>query len=60
MSFLFPQLKIKVKGLHFDTWGDWGTIKDGAEHPHTLRKWQKCWEQCICAEGGYFKGYGCQ
>jgi hypothetical protein len=25
-----------------------------------FKKWQKCWERCICTEGDYFEGDGGQ
>jgi hypothetical protein len=27
---------------------------------NALKKWQKSWERCICAEGNYFEGDGGQ
>jgi hypothetical protein len=25
-----------------------------------FKRWQKCWEWCICVKGNYFEGYGGQ
>jgi transposase len=66
-NFLFPRLKIKLKGRRFDT-----TEASEAESQTVLntltehdfqdafKKWQKCWEWCIFAEGEYFEGDGGQ
>jgi hypothetical protein len=66
-TFLFSQLNIKLKVLHFDT-----TEVIEAESQAVLntlteqdfqdpfRKWHKCWEQCIHTARDYFEGYGCQ
>jgi hypothetical protein len=62
-TFLFPRLKIKLKGHHFDN--SWVTEAESqavlnplTEHDFqdVFKKWQKRWEQCIHAEGDYFKG----
>jgi hypothetical protein len=58
-------LKIKLKGPNL------GTVKviEVQEVLNTLteiifqdafKKWQKCWDWCICMEGAYFKGDGGQ
>jgi hypothetical protein len=36
-NFLFPRLKVKLKGGNFDNWADRGRIAGGAEHPHRTR-----------------------
>jgi hypothetical protein len=63
--FLFPLLKIKLKGRHFITNK---VMKGGSQEVlHSLKKpdfqdafkkWQKRWERCVCAEGDYFEGDG--
>jgi hypothetical protein len=65
--FLFPRLKIKLKGCHFDTTGaieaeSQAVLNTLREHDlqDAFRKWQKCWERCICAEVDFFGGDGCQ
>jgi hypothetical protein len=60
-------LKIKLKGLHFDTIE---VIKAElqpmlntlTEHDFqdAFRKWQKRWEQCMHAKGDYLEGAGGQ
>jgi hypothetical protein len=63
--FLFPEIKLKLKGRQFNT------IEEvQAESPrvlHTLtakdyqeafQKWRRRWDQCLHAEGNYFKGDG--
>jgi hypothetical protein len=65
--FLFLQFKIKLKGSHFDTIevieAEWqamlNTLREHNFKVH-LKKWKKCWEQWIHAEGDYFEGDGGQ
>jgi hypothetical protein len=55
-------LKIKLRGCHFDTievietelLAVLNTLTDH-DFQDALKKWQKCWERCICAEGDFFK-----
>jgi hypothetical protein len=55
---LFPRLKIKLKGHHFDTievieaesQAVLNTLTNTTSRMH-LKAWQKCWEQCLRAEG---------
>jgi hypothetical protein len=64
-TVLFPQLKTKLKGCHFDTTA---VIKAESQvllntltecnFQDALKKWLKCWEWCIHTEGGYFEGDG--
>jgi hypothetical protein len=56
--FLFPRLKIKLKGRHFDTIEvmeaePQAVLNAFMEHDFqvTLKKGQKHWERCICTEG---------
>jgi hypothetical protein len=60
---LFPQLKIKLKGRHFDTTEVLEAESQAVLNTLTahnfqdaFKKWQKLWECCISAEGGYFEG----
>jgi hypothetical protein len=64
---LFPRLKIKLKGRHFDTVelieAESQTVLNTAtEHElkDAFKKWQKRWERRIRAEGDYFEGDGGQ
>jgi hypothetical protein len=58
-TFLFPQLKMKLKGIHFVTmrWSRqnhrqcWVPSQNTTYMMH-LKNWRKCWERCILAEGG--------
>jgi hypothetical protein len=65
--FLFPHLKIKLKGHRLDTTEaieaeSQPVLNTLTEHDFqdAFKKWQKCWEQCICEEGDYFEGDGGQ
>jgi len=63
--FLFPKLKLKLKGRRFDTIEeiqaesqrvlDTLTEKDFQE---AYQKWRRRWDRCLHAEGNYFKGDG--
>jgi hypothetical protein len=60
---LFLQLKIKLKGRHFDSIEmieaeSQVVLNTLTEHnfPDAFKKWQKHWEWCIFAEGDYFEG----
>jgi hypothetical protein len=61
--FLFPQLKIKLKGRHFDTTevieaesqAVLNTLTEN-DFEDAFKKLQKHWEWCICAEEDYFEG----
>jgi hypothetical protein len=68
-SSLFPRLKIKLKGRHFDTNGVIVAELQAALNTLTeqdlqnaIKKGSKRWERCICIcmEGGYFDGDGGQ
>jgi hypothetical protein len=59
---LFPRLKIKLKGRHFDTTEvteaeSQAVLNTLTEHDFqaALQKWQKRWERCVGAEGDYIK-----
>jgi hypothetical protein len=64
---LFPLLKIKLKGCHFDT----VEVNEAESQvvPNTLtehyfqdasKRWQKHWKWCIRVEGDYLEGDGGQ
>jgi hypothetical protein len=65
-TFLIPQLKIKLKGRHFDT----AEIKAESQvvlytltendFQDAFKKWQKRWKQSISAEADYVEGNGGQ
>jgi hypothetical protein len=59
---LFPRLKIKLRGRHFDTIEVFeaeshelvNTLTE-RDFQDAIKKWQKRWEQCIRTEGDYFE-----
>jgi hypothetical protein len=64
---LFPGLRTKLKGRHFDTTEvieaeSQAVLNTLTEHDFqdAFKKWQTRWERCICAEGDCFKGDGGQ
>jgi transposase len=64
-NFLFPKMKLKVKGCWFDTTEeiqdesqtafDTLTEKDFQE---VFPKWRRQWDWCLYAGGNYFNGDG--
>jgi NAD-dependent dihydropyrimidine dehydrogenase PreA subunit len=57
---LFPQLNMKLRGCHFNIIEVIETEMQAVlntEHDFqdALKKWQKCWEWCICMERDFFK-----
>jgi hypothetical protein len=64
-TFLFPQLKIKLKGRRLDTTEVieaklQAVLNTLTEHDFqdAFKKWQTHWEWCIRAEEDYFEGDG--
>jgi hypothetical protein len=64
-SSLFPPLKIKLRGGHFDTTvvieaESQAVLNTFTEHDFqdAIKKWQRHCERCISAEGDYFEGDG--
>jgi hypothetical protein len=62
---LFPRLKIKLKGRHFDIAEVMeaelrAVLNTLTQHDfqHAFKTWQEGWEQCIRAESDYFEGDG--
>jgi hypothetical protein len=59
--FLFPKMKLKLKGRRFDTIEEIQaesrrlTEKDLQE---AFQKWRKRWDRCLHAGGNYFEGDG--
>jgi hypothetical protein len=61
--FLFPKMKIKLKGRKFDTVEEIQaklqkvlntlTQKDFQD---SFRSWQKRWDRCVRSQGDYFEG----
>jgi hypothetical protein len=62
---LFPPMKIKLKGCHFDTIEvieiESQAVQDTLTEHHiqdAFKKWQKLWKRCLRAEGDYFEYHG--
>jgi hypothetical protein len=65
--FLFPRLKIELRGGHFDTIEvieakSQDVLNALTEHDfhNAFKIWQKHWERCLCVEEGYFEVDGDQ
>jgi hypothetical protein len=60
--FLFPKLKITLKGRRFQTVEDiTNVMNDLKAVPQTFfeqcfKKWKRQWENCFAAQGNYFEG----
>jgi hypothetical protein len=59
---LFPRLKIKLKGLHFDTIevieAESQAVRDTEQDfQDACKNWHKRWEACVREEGDYFEGH---
>jgi hypothetical protein len=64
-TVLFPRLKIKLKGRHFDTAevleAELQVVLNALterDSQDAFKKWQKRWERCVRSERDYFKGDG--
>jgi hypothetical protein len=63
--FLFPKMKLKLKGRRFDTIEEikaesqrvFDTVTD-KDFQRAFKKRRKRWERCLCDEGNYFEGDG--
>jgi hypothetical protein len=63
--FLFPKMKLKLKGRRFDTieviqansQRVLDTLKE-KDFQESFQKWRKRWDRCIHAGGNYFEGDG--
>lgn len=54
---LFPGVKLKQRGCHFNTLDD--IQKDNLEEKDfcsALESWKKCWDRCVFFQGEYFEG----
>jgi hypothetical protein len=63
--FLFPKMKFKLKGRHYDSTEQIQIKLQNVMKKLTQNDFQKCflswkshWNRCISAEGDYFKGNG--
>jgi hypothetical protein len=64
---LFPRLKIKLNGRHFDTIevveaDSQAVLNTLTDHnfQYAFKTWWKCWERCIRVQGDYLEGDGGQ
>jgi hypothetical protein len=63
--FLFPKMKLKLKGRRFDTTEEiqaesqrvLGTLT-GKDVQEAFQNWRRRWDRCIHAGGNYFEGGG--
>jgi histone-lysine N-methyltransferase SETMAR len=63
--FLFPKLKLKLKGRRFDTieeiQSESQTVLDTLtekDFEEAFQKWRRRWDWCLHAEGNYFESDG--
>jgi hypothetical protein len=65
--FLFPKIKLKLKGRRFVTTGEiqaesqrvLDTLTE-KEFQEAFQKWKRRWDRCLHAGGNYFEGDGCR
>jgi transposase len=61
--FLFSKMKLKLKGRRFDlveeiqreSQNALGMLRE-QDFQHTFQHRQRCWDQCVTAQGDYFEG----
>ena len=60
--FLFPKMKLKLKGRRFDgleiqreSQNVLGTLRE-QDFRHAFQQWQRRWDRCVAAQGDYFEG----
>jgi hypothetical protein len=60
-------MKIKLKGQRFDTveeiQAETQMVLNTLTKKHfqvAFKKWQECWDQCVCSQGDYFEGDGAE
>jgi hypothetical protein len=63
--FLFPKMKLKLKGRRFDTiekiQAESQRVLDtltGKDFQEVFQKWKRWWDWCLHAGGNYFEGDG--
>jgi histone-lysine N-methyltransferase SETMAR len=61
--FLFPKIKEKLKGRHFDDIGDFRSNTMAAvkaipqnQFQNSFEGWTRHWHRCIASQGKYFEG----
>jgi len=61
--FLFPKMKLQLKGRRFDTVEEiqqesqnvLGRLRE-QDFQHAFQQWQQRWDRCVAAQGDYFEG----
>ena len=63
--FLFPKIKLKLKGRRFDNIKEIQTVSQNVmktlkqyDFQKCLRSWKSRWDRCINSKGDYFEGDG--
>jgi hypothetical protein len=63
--FLFPKIKLKLKGRRFDNTEeiqvDWQRMLESLtekDFQGAFQKWRRQWDRCLHAGGNYFEGDG--
>jgi hypothetical protein len=63
--FLFPKMKLELKGRRFDTIDDIQSESQGVldmltemDFQKAFQKWRRRWDRCLHARGNYFEGDG--
>jgi hypothetical protein len=63
--FLFPKMKLWLKGRHFDTTEEIHAKTQEVINTFTfenfqgcVKSWETCWDHCIHAQEDYFEGDG--
>jgi len=65
--FLFPEMKLQLKGRHFDRVEEiqqesqniLGMLRE-QDFQHAFEQWQQRWDRCVAAQGNYFEGDAAQ
>jgi len=65
--FLFPKMKLQVKGRRFDRLEEiqresqnvLGMLRE-QDFQHALQQWQRHWDRCVTAQGDYIEGDAAQ
>jgi len=63
--FLFPKMKLRLKGRRFDTAEEIHAESEEVIDTLTVdyfqgctKSWETCWDRCVHAQGDYFEGGG--
>jgi len=65
--FLFPKIKLKLKGRRFDIIEEIQTESQRVldtliekDFQEAFQKWRRGWDRCLYTGGNYFEGDGCR